>query len=437
MTARDRTAVQLREDLPTLIAQGILDERSAERLTAYYPLPAARDYGKRMILCFGILGALLFGGGLLMIVAHNWEHLALGGRLAIAYMPLLLTWLLGGWVLAKRKEATVWKEGASVLILSALGAGIGIVSQQYHSTGTVAELTTVLLLFDIALIYIFRSSAALLLYAAGFAVVTSAGYNEVFGIRAFYILLGLLLPVLWRIVGLLKEKPWGAAAHVCRIALTFMLCMLALSASLWKSPDNGALVPYLWAVLAACLLRFGLLSARVSRFNPFLLAGLAGMLIECSIFSFYEPWESLKPLDLSRLSHVSIFAGILATLLYSVIGWVSIMRDDKFIVWIPLIFPLLVLGNIACPMGAVSCVIFNGYLAFSGVYLLTRGVRRRRMWFVNFGMGILLLLIFLRFCGGSENYLVIGSAFVVSGLVFFAVNLGCSRWFSWKKEAAE
>ena len=43
MTDRDRTAVQLREDLPTLIAQGILDERSADRLTAYYPLPAARD----------------------------------------------------------------------------------------------------------------------------------------------------------------------------------------------------------------------------------------------------------------------------------------------------------------------------------------------------------------------------------------------------------
>lgn len=434
MTDRERTAVQLREDMPLLIRNGILDERSAERLVAYYPLPAQRDYGKRMMLCFGILGALLVGGGLLMIVAHNWDKISIAGRLMIAYLPLLLSWGLGGFVLAKKKDQTVWKEAVSVLILASLGAGIGIVSQQYHSTGTLAELTTVLLLFDIALIYIFRSSAALLLYAAGFAVVTSAGYNEVFGIRAFYILLGLLLPVLWRIVGLLKEKPWGAAAHVCRIALTFMLCMLALSASLWKSPDNGALVPYLWAVLAACLLRFGLLSARVSRFNPFLLAGLAGMLIECSIFSFYEPWESLKPLDLSRLSHVSIFAGILATLLYSVIGWVSIMRDDKFIVWIPLVFPLFVLGNIACPLDVFSCILFNGYLAFSGVYLLTRGVRRRRMWFVNFGMGILLLQIFLRFCGGSENYLAIGSAFVAAGGIFFAVNLFCSRWLGWRKE---
>ena len=435
MTDRERTAVQLREDLPTLIARGILDAHSAERLTAYYPLPARRDYGKRMILFFGILGALLVGGGLIMIVAHNWDFLSLAGRLAIAYLPITAAWLLGGWVLAHRKDSVVWKESVSVLILAALGAGIGIVSQQYHSTGTLEELTTVLLLFDIVLIYMFRSSAALLLYAAGFAVVVG-GDKEVFGTNSFYILLGLLLPVLWRIVRLLKEKPWGAPAHVCRISLTFMLCMLTLSASLWRSPDNGALVPYLWAVLAACLLRFGLLSARVSRFNPFLLAGLAGMLIESSIFSFYEPWERLKPLDLSALSHVSIFAGVLATLLYSVIGWVSIMRDDKFIVWIPLVFPLLVLGNIACPLEVVSCVIFNAYLAFTGIYLLTRGVRRRRMWFVNFGMGILLLLIFLRFCGGSENYLVIGSAFVLSGVIFFAVNFFCSRWMAKDREAA-
>ena len=141
MTDRERTAVQLREDLPTLIARGILDAHSAERLTAYYPLPARRDYGKRMILFFGILGALLVGGGLIMIVAHNWDFLSLAGRLAIAYLPIAAAWLLGGWVLARRKDSVVWKESVSVLILAALGAGIGIVSQQYHSTGTLAELT--------------------------------------------------------------------------------------------------------------------------------------------------------------------------------------------------------------------------------------------------------------------------------------------------------
>ena len=432
MTDRERTAVQLREDMPLLIRNGILDERSAERLAAYYPLPAQRDYGKRMMLCFGILGALLVGGGLLMIVAHNWDKISIAGRLMIAYLPLLLSWGLGGFVLAKKKDQTVWKEAVSVLILASLGAGIGIVSQQYHSTGTLAELTAVLLIFDIGLIYFFNSSSALLLFAAGFAVLLND--KTVFGTAPFYILLALLLPVLWRIVYILRHKPWSGAALCCRIALTFMLCMITLSACIWTDSDDARLIPYLWAVLSACLLRFGLLSARVSRFNPFLLAGLAGMLIECSVFTFYEPWERLRPLELSGLGHVSITAGILATLLYSVTGWTSIMKDDKFIVWIPLVFPLLVLGNIACPLDVFSCILFNGYLAFSGVYLLTRGVRRRRMWFVNFGMGILLLQIFLRFCGGSENYLAIGSAFVAAGGIFFAVNLFCSRWLGWRKE---
>lgn len=434
MTDRERIAVQLREDLPMLIGKGILDERSAERLTAYYPLPAQRDYGSRMILCFGILGALLVGGGLVMIVAHNWDKLSIAGRLMVAYLPLVLTWCLGGWVLACRKGSAVWREGASVLILASLAAGIGIVSQQYHSTGTLAELTAILLIFDIFLIYLFSSSSALLLYAAGFAVLNSE--RLIFDVSLFYLQLGLLVPVLWRIVHILRNHPWGAAAHVCRVALTFMLCMTTLAASLWHAPSSGELVPYLWAVLSACLLRFGLLSARVSRFNPFLLAGLAGMLIECSIFTFFDPWEGLDPLKLSSLNGVQGTAGILATLLYTVTGWTSIMRDDKFIVWIPLVFPLLILGNIACPLGVVSCLIFNAYMAFCGIYLLTRGVRRRRMWFVNFGMGVLLLLVFLRFCGGSENYLVIGSAFVGCGIIFFIVNLFCARWLKWKSEGA-
>ena len=419
MTDRERTAVQLREDLPMLTGQGILDEESARRLIAYYPLPPKHDYRKRLLLYFGVLGALLVGGGLTMIIAHNWDMLTLSGRLVVAFAPVVLTWLFGAWVLCRKAGSAVWRETASVLILAALGAGIGLVSQQYHSTGTLAELVVILMLFDVFLIYRFHSSCALLLYAAGYVVTLGLGrHDRLFGLEVFYILLLLILPAVPRIVGVLRFHPWGMAAQACRIALTVMLAVLVGHAF----GGAGNFGSYLWAVFSACLLRFGLLSARVSRFNPFLLVGLAGMVIQCSILSFLSPWKAMKPVDILDLSGVGLTAVAAASVFYLAVGWMSLMRDDKFIVWLPLVFPLLVLANVFYPVPGIAFTMFNGYILFGGVYLLMRGVRRRRMWFLNFGMGILLLWVFLRFCSGSDNYLVNGAVFVLSGAVCFLVN---------------
>ncbi len=155
MTDRERTAVQLREDLAVLIGRKILDEKSANRLIEYYPLPARRDYRKRLVVCFGVLGAFLIGGGLTMIVAHHWDRLSLAGRLAAAYLPLFFFWSFGGWVLARRGGSAVRRESASILILASLAGAVGIVSQQYHSSGTLGELTVILLGFGIFLIYFF------------------------------------------------------------------------------------------------------------------------------------------------------------------------------------------------------------------------------------------------------------------------------------------
>lgn len=419
MTDRERTAVQLREDLPLLTGQGILDEESARRLIAYYPLPPRHDYRKRLLLYFGVLGALLVGGGTIMIIAHNWDMLALSGRLAVAFTPVVLAWLFGAWVLCRNAGSAVWRETAAVLILSAFGAGVGIVSQQYHSTGTLPELAAVLMLFDVFLVYRFHSASALLLYAAGYVVISGWGHGRLFGVQVFYLLLMMVIPVLPRIVRTLRFHPWGWSAQACRIALTVMLAVLAGTAFAEDCDHFGL---YFWAVFSACLLRFGLLSARVSRFNPFLLAGLAGEVIECFILSFRSVWTGSTPVDLWAMTPVTMTAVAVASVFYLAVGWISLMRDDKFIVWIPLIFPLLVLANVFYPVPWVAFSVFNGYILFGGVYLLTRGVRRRRMWFLNFGLGVLLLQVILRFCSGSDNYLVNGLVFVLAGTVFFLVN---------------
>ena len=40
---------------------------------------------------FGILGAVLIGGGIILLLAHNWEQLGRPARVAVAFAPLVLS----------------------------------------------------------------------------------------------------------------------------------------------------------------------------------------------------------------------------------------------------------------------------------------------------------------------------------------------------------
>ena len=85
--------------------------------------------------------------GVLLLLAHNWEHLGRPARTVIAILPLVVSQAIAGWVLVRRGESTAWREGSAAFLALTVGATIGLISQTYQIPGDL-EVFLLLLLFN-------------------------------------------------------------------------------------------------------------------------------------------------------------------------------------------------------------------------------------------------------------------------------------------------
>ena len=83
---------------------------------------------KSALVIYGVMGAGLFGAGLILIVAHSWDDLsrAVRGGLSIGLLLVAMTIPYVGWVHAKHKRnlRTILLDWAAALTIS---TGLGIV----------------------------------------------------------------------------------------------------------------------------------------------------------------------------------------------------------------------------------------------------------------------------------------------------------------------
>ena len=128
-----RSARWFLSELPGLVVEGVLDEATADRLRARYQGASAGSGARLAIIICAVFGALLIGAGVILLLAHNWEHLGRPARTVIAILPLLISQGLAGWVLVRRGESTAWREGSATMLALALAAAIALVDQTYHT----------------------------------------------------------------------------------------------------------------------------------------------------------------------------------------------------------------------------------------------------------------------------------------------------------------
>lgn len=199
----------LHGELPGWVKDGTLTEEAAQRLRWRFPLAAdaaaiqqrqARSTHWAMVL-FGILGAVLIGGGIILLLAHNWDQLSRPARVAVAFAPLALSQALAFWMLWTDRSTTVWRETVGTFLALMVGACIALISQTYNLGGDFAEFMLVWTLLSLPVAYLLRAT----LPAIWFCIATviwgfSMEWDEHASALWFWPLLALVLP-LWRIVG--------------------------------------------------------------------------------------------------------------------------------------------------------------------------------------------------------------------------------------------
>jgi uncharacterized membrane protein len=182
--------------LNELVQAGIITPEINQKIHEYYEQKHPAGNANRLMLSFGIIGALLVGLGAILIIAHNWDELPRAMKLIIAFLPLLAAQGFCAFALFRRKGSIYLNEIAAALLCFAIGTCIALVSQVYNIEGDLASFLLSWSVLYIPTIYIMRSAIASL-----FAIVLITYYGAEAGYISrsspfnwYFILLATLIP---------------------------------------------------------------------------------------------------------------------------------------------------------------------------------------------------------------------------------------------------
>ncbi len=424
MESRVKTARHIHwlyDRLPGLIEAGVLDESTALRLREHFGEPAESPARPVAIVLFSVLGATLVGGGVILLLAHNWPELSRPVRSVIAIVPLLISLGFAAHTLWRRR-GSAWREGVSVGWILSLGAALALIEQTYQIGGGYETFMLRWLLLAMPVPWLLRSVSGLCLYLIGLAAWVPAAMWEFESGVGFWGLLLLVAPLLVQRFLRHREKPgtvllgWTTAG-----VLTFSLGLglSDLAEELW---------PVLYAILfGSFLVLGGYLSPSRSNamLRPFRSAGVLGTSVLSLILSYEVVWQEWLqvPVDVSSLLRTENALQLLvaALLLAGLLAFLFVRRPRWYEwLWLAAI-PVITLACLM-PNASVAQLLLNAYLFVLGVGTITHGFRSESLRYANAGMAVLAALILARFFDSDVDMVIRGLVFIILGLGFFAVN---------------
>lgn len=416
------------KDLDELVSAGIITSDQANKILHHYETRNGKQ-GSKFTIVLSILGALLVGSGIILLVAHNWDQMSMTLKSIFAFFPLALGQLLCVLTLVKRKGDITWRESSAVILFFATASCMALVSQIYHITGTIEGFIMRWLLMTAPLIYIMRSSMVSLLViacATWYAMLKGYSHASYSDLPYFYPgCMLFILPHYWRY---LKSSRGSNFFHLHNWFFVFstLLCL----ATFVIDPGNR----YEFIFIGYCFLLGIYYLLGTSHFfngrklfaNPFLLAGVVGLIIILLIWSYDQLWNDPYdnrpgPSGLMETSFVYISVVLLiihAWLLTALDKSRNALTDPLRLT--PYVFTALVLFFSQMPI--IGLFVINGWILLLGLFYIRKGTKSDHLGILNFGLLIIASLALLRFFDNSIGFVWRGLFFVATGVGFFLAN---------------
>lgn len=417
--------MSLLKDLPELVSADIISSDTALRITDYYQRKQVST-PNRILLIFGILGALLVGTGVMFIVANQWDQFSQSFQTFCAFLLLIAAQLLCVYVLLKKPTKVVWRESTALLLFFAVGANISLVSQIYHINGEMSSFMLTWMVLVVPLIYIMDSSALSLAYLFGIMVYcNSARYNLSFPYEEYIYWILLLLP-LPRYLQLFKKSSENLLFTLHHWMVPFVLTMTlgSLGHDLRMLMYPAFMIMYAIFYLIGANNYFRKLSLLQ---NGFLVFGFAGTIITLLTMSFKSNWKDMAT-ENYQLNNLIIAPEFFACIiLCALAGWLfykkSISQKLTELTLQETAFILLLLIFILGTQSVHLAVILVNLLVFAlGILLLRAGTKHSHLGVINTGMLVIALLVVCRSFDTDLTFVVKGILFVLVGIGFFVAN---------------
>jgi uncharacterized membrane protein len=421
-------------ELPRLVERGVLTPDAAEALRHHYgPLDSAdagASWGQILLASFG---ALLVGGGIILIVAHNWDDLGRPARAALVLAMLAAAQALTIYAAARRPNSIAWREAASAFLVCAVGAAIALVGQTYNVGGSFESLMRAWLWLVVLVPYLTGSNLASILFWALLVVrVGNLGWRE--GPSDPWLLVFAALPF---VVMRLRREPqsWATALlAIASAASIFIVGSIFAGSHGWNGLWAVFQVSFVAAVVAAASWPPGAESLDPWRRRVLVPAWLV-LIVVGTILTFDDAWRtvSIVDRDFRRISVILTALVAAACAVFATIITIRLARAGKRAAAAAASAALLVVLLHALAMMDTTGVSEGGWIAFNlwllalGVLAVIEGLSALELGTTNRGLAALAALIAARFFDTDLNFLARGLAFVAFGLACFAVNIWLMR----------
>ena len=411
--------------LPELVKANLISEETARSIQVYYQ-QKNNTSPNRLVILFGILGAILTGLGIILIVAHNWDNLDRGTKTLFSFFPLIVGQALCGFTLLKRQNQTAWRESASAFLFFAVGASIALISQVYNIPGNLSSFLLTWMILCVPMVYIIRASMVSLLYLVGITWYACETGYWTYPTTTPYLYWGLLLLILPHYFFLWKQKPESnfTIFHHWLVPLSVVITLGTVA----TAAEEFMLIAYMSL--------FGLLYiiGKTNTFNDhkpinngYQIMGGAGTLVLLLFLSFDEFWNSLfeEKLSLAQMLAspeffvalvISLAAAALLFMVQKDKGWKEI--DLMKVIFV--LFILTFITGIFSPL--LSVIIINILVFLLGIATIWRGAKAGQLGKLNYGLLIITALIICRFFDVNMTFVMRGILFMLVGAGFFLAN---------------
>lgn len=427
-----RTLRRMYRELPELVSQGVVPPDVAERIRHHYGEPEAAGSTARRwaVVLFSILGTVLIGGGIILLLAHNWQELSRPARAVVAVTPLAVCVLLGIWLLWTRRPSVAWREGVGTAQTLAIGTSISLVAQTYNMGGSFSEFMLIWSLLALPLAYLLGATLPALLYLVGITVWAGSVMHHGMQGLFYFVLLGLVMPFLW----------WTGKAnryHPRSILVAWVLAItICIGSGLAVEPLCRELDT--WPILYGGL--FGLLFLAGSKWwgdamaawqRPLQNVGALGAVGLSLVLSFSRPWpySHWATIDAKAATIEGIAVAVIA--LVGIVLWVLSWRRRAWHEMTLGALPIVAMFAWTVAMeghAPAAAAIFNLFLFALGIGTLAFGLRERRLGIINGGMLVLAAAILCRFFDSNLGFVLRGVAFILVGIGFLVANIVLLRW---------
>ncbi len=423
------------EELPKLRESGVIDSGTEEKLQHHYRerlagVPSAQKY---FLLALSIVGSVLIAGGIILLFNYNWDMFTKTTRIAIAFLPMALGAALSVFTLTTNRPQA-WREGSAVLTSAGTAVAIALLSQIYHTGGTLSEFMTLVLLLALPLIYIFDSISLATLYCVGLFM-TLDGWDVRLNFPMCFCLLAGILPF--------------AGWHLVREASPYRIWMryLAMGFTLFAFIAFGTLLSIGLVLFTICaVFMFAAIEPREKGEhllkNPWLPASFLLLLVLLSVGTCIG--GRIFKAELYRGNAAGIEYYWLTEAFFLILFILLFVRDyfrkhmDFHRVMLLILIGLGFMGAILESINTDNVytrLAMNVYMGVFGIMLILRGCRETSMLAFNGGLLMCALLIGLRFFDADIGLLARAIGFIVLGLGFIGANVFFSRRLARAKNA--